>query len=152
MWGYCEVIMNTVSLINAMNTPRCSHRQTSRLLLAKNRINKKLTMSRQYNVLCENDKVQLRAMGISQLVCDRVGAQRFYDYSELQLLEDSLNTVTEIPWSITLFNGGAWVNARFHRLVPALVFHITASGKYKLSLFSLNINRGDNRVMMDSYY
>lgn len=109
-------------------------------------------MSRQYNVLCERDKVQLRAMGISKLVCDRVGEQRFYDYSDLQLLEISLNTATEIPWTITLFNGGAWVNARFNHLVPALVFHITASGKYKLSLFSLNINRGDNRVMMDGYY
>ncbi|MGF1878472.1 hypothetical protein L4D77_24700 [Photobacterium frigidiphilum] len=144
--------MNTVSLINAMNTLRCSHRQVNGLLLAKKKINKQLTMSRQYGLLCEQDKVQLRAMGISQCVCDKVGNQRFYDYSELQLLENALNSETEIPWSITLFNGGAWVNARFNRLVPALVFHITSSGKYKLSFFSLNINRGDNRVMMDSYY
>ncbi|MGF1868379.1 hypothetical protein [Photobacterium indicum] len=144
--------MNTVSLINAMNTLRCSHRQVNGLLLAKNKINKRLTMSRQYTALCERDKVQLRAMGISQRVCDRVGDQHFYHYSDLQLLEESLNIATELPWSITLFNGGAWINTRFNRLVPALVFHITSSGKYKLSLFSLNINRGDNRVMMDGYY
>ncbi|WP_227876522.1 hypothetical protein [Photobacterium frigidiphilum] len=144
--------MNTVSIINAMNKPCCSHHLVSRLLLAKKRINQKLTVSRQYRLLCEHDKVQLRAMGISKLVCDRVGEQRFYDYSDLQLLEMSLNTATEIPWTITLFNGGAWVNARFNHLVPALVFHITASGKYKLSLFSLNINRGDNRVVIDGYY
>ncbi|MEH6533532.1 MAG: hypothetical protein V7735_19600 [Photobacterium frigidiphilum] len=144
--------MNTVSLINAMNTLRCSHRQVNGLLLAKNKINKQLTMSRQYTALCERDKVQLRAMGISQRVCDRVGEQRFYHYSDLQLLEESLNTATELPWSITLFNGGAWINTKFNRLVPALVFHITSSGKYKLSLFSLNINRGGNCVMMDRYY
>jgi hypothetical protein len=144
--------MNTVSLINAMNTLRCSHRQVNGLLLAKKKINKQLIMSRQYTALCERDKVQLRAMGISQLVCDRIGDQRFYDYSDLQLLEESLNTETALPWSITLFNGGAWINTKFNRLVPALVFHITSSGKYKLSLFSLNINRGDNRVMMDGYY
>jgi hypothetical protein len=144
--------MNTVSLINAMNTLRCSHRQVNGLLLAKKKINKQLTMSRQYTALCERDKVQLRAMSISQLVCDRVGEQRFYDYSDLQLLEGSLNTLTELPWSITLFNGGAWINTKFNRLVPALVFYITSSGKYKLSLFSLNINRGGNCAMMDRYY
>jgi hypothetical protein len=143
--------MNTVSLINAMHTLRCSHRQVNGLLLAKKKINKQLTMSRQYTALCERDKVQLRAMGFSQRVCDRVGDQRFYHYSDLQLLEESLNIATELPWSITLFNGGAWINTRFNRLVPALVFHITSSGKYKLSLFSLNINRGDNRVIMDRY-
>lgn len=144
--------MNTVSLINAMNTLRCSHRQVNGLLLAKKKINKQLTMSRQYTALCERDKVQLRAMGISQRVCDRVGDQRFYHYNDLQLLEESLNIATELPWSITLFNGGAWINTRFNRLVPALVFYITSSGKYKLSLFSLNINRGDKRVIMDRYY
>ncbi|WP_227876516.1 hypothetical protein [Photobacterium frigidiphilum] len=143
--------MNTVSLINAMHTLRCSHRQVNGLLLAKKKINKQLTMSRQYTALCERDKVQLRAMGIGQRVCDRVGDQRFYHYSDLQLLEESLNIATELPWSITLFNGGAWINTKFNRLVPALVFHITSSGKYKLSLFSLNINRGDNRVIMDRY-
>ncbi|MGF1873406.1 hypothetical protein [Photobacterium indicum] len=144
--------MNTVSLINAMNTLRCSHRQVNGLLLAKKKINKQLTMSRQYTALCERDKVQLRAMGISQRVCDRVGDQRFYNYNDLQLLEESLNIAAELLWSIKLFNGGAWINTRFNRLVPALVFHITSSGKYKLSLFSLNINRGDNRVMMGRYY
>ena len=108
-------------------------------------------MNRQYTALCERDKVQLRAVGFSQRVCDRVGDQRFFNYSDLQLLEELLNTATELPWSITLFNGGAWINTKFNHLVPALVFHITSSGKYKLSLFSLNINRGDNRVMIDSY-
>ena len=126
--------------------------QTRALLDAKMVIGRKVNACYQYRMQCEQDKKQLRAMALSKIVVQDTGSQRYFNYAEIAALAETLNTSSTLSWSIALFNGGVWIKTSFNRLIPALTFYVTASGKYKLSSFSLNINRGDNRVMVSNFY
>lgn len=123
--------------------------QTRALLNAKNRISRKVAANHHYCFQCEQDKQQLRKMALSRVICQMVGEQRYFNYSEISALTQSLNRVTPLSWSIELFNGGAWIYSPYNHIMPAMTFYVSSDGIYRLSSFSLNINRGNSRIMVN---